>query len=157
MSELPVPDDGVSGNRLMTFEVGGNVYGLPISEILEVVEQSGFSCVPTLPRELGGVMNWHGEALPVVAPHLLLGGSPAVARESGTPQQFLVVTDGLDVVAQLGLPIDFVSGLVDGEPGRARGEDVVVERRIVDDRVVSVINPQRLVARAAKIIEGAVA
>jgi hypothetical protein len=67
------------------------------------------------------------------------------------------VTDGLDVVAQLGLPIDFVSGLVGGEPGRARGEDVVVERRIVDDRVVSVINPQRLVARAAKIIEGAVA
>jgi hypothetical protein len=55
------------------------------------------------------------------------------------------------------LPIDFVSGLVDGEPGRGRGEGVVVERRTVDDRVVSVINPQRLVARAAKIIEGAVA
>jgi purine-binding chemotaxis protein CheW len=157
MKDLPDLDDSVSGNRLMTFEIGGNVYALPISEILEVVEQSSFSCVPTLPRELGGVMNWHGEALPVVAPHLLLGGSPAAARASGTPQQFLVVSDGFDVVAQLGLPIDFVSGLVDGEPGGGRGEDVVVERRMMDDRFVSVINPQRLVARAATIIEGAVA
>ena len=157
MKELPVLDESVPGNRLMTFEIGGNVYGLPISGILEVVEQSGFSCVPTLPRELGGVMNWHGEALPVVAPHLLLGGSPAAARESGTSQQFLVVSDGFDVVAQLGLPIDFVSGLVDGEPGRGRGEDVVVERRMMHDRFVSVINPQRLVARAGTIIEGAVA
>lgn len=155
MNDLPV---GVSaGNRLMTFEVGGTLYAFPISEILEVVEQAGINCVPTLPREFGGVMNWHGEALPVVASHLLLGGSPQAPSEPGSLQQYLVVTDRPDVAAQLGLPIDFVSGLVDGEPGRARGDDVVVERRPIDDRVVSVINPQRLVARASEVIESAVA
>lgn len=155
MSEAPSSTS--LSHRLMTFEVGGIVYALPISEILEVVEQAGISCVPTLPRELGGVMNWHGEALPVVASHLLLGGEVPSPSEPGAPQQYLVVTDRPDVPAQLGLPIDFVSGLVDGEPGRAHGDDVVVERRPVDDRVVSVINPQRLVARAALVIEGAVA
>ena len=142
-------------HRLMTFDVAGTVYALPISEILEVVEEVGVSCVPTLPRDIGGVMNWHGEALPVVAPHLLLGGCPAAPREPGSAQQFLVVTDRPEVPAQLGLPIDSVSGLVDGEPGLVRGNDVVVEHRPVDDRVVSVINPQRLVARAAEVIESA--
>ena len=146
-----------NSHRLMTFEVAGTVYALPISEILEVVEQAGVSCVPTLSKDFGGVMNWHGEALPVVAPHLLLGGSPAAAREPGCVQQLLVVTDRSDMPAQLGLPIDCVSGLVDGEPGLVRGDDVVVERRPVDNRVVSVINPQRLVARAAEVIESAVA
>lgn len=153
MSELI--QTATDSHRLMTFDVAGTVYALPISEILEVVEEAGVSCVPTLPPDLGGVMNWHGEALPVVAPHLLLGGRPAAPREPGAVQQFLVVTDRPEVPAQLGLPIDFVSGLVDGEPGLVRGNDVVVERRPVDDRVVSVINPQRLVARAAEVIESA--
>jgi hypothetical protein len=141
----------------MTFDVSGTVYALPIAEVLEVVEQVGMSCVPKLPRDRGGVLNWHGEALPVVAPHLLLGGEPIARRQPGEVRQFLVISDRPDVPAQLGLPIDFVSGLAFGEPGRPRGDKVVVERRPVDGRVVSVINPQRLVARAAEIIENAVA
>lgn len=144
-------------DRLMTFDVSGTVYALPIAEVLEVVEQVGMSCVPKLPRDRGGVLNWHGEALPVVAPHLLLGGEPIARRQPGEVRQFLVISDRPDVPAQLGLPIDFVSGLAFGEPGRPRGDKVVVERRPVDGRVVSVINPQRLVARAAEIIENAVA
>ena len=155
MSEFPASP--ATSNRLMTFEICGVLYALPISDILEVVEQAGISCVPTLPTEVGGVLNWHGEALPVVSSHLLLGGAPIAPGEPERLKQYLVVTDRPDVPAQLGLPIDFVSGLVDGDPGRARGDDVIVERRPVDDRVVNVINPRRLVARAAEVIEGAVA
>lgn len=146
-----------STDRLMTFEVSGTLFALPIADILEVLEQKGMSCVPTLPREKGGVINWHGEALPVVAPHLLLGGEPIAIRGSDEVCQFLVITDHPDAPAQLGLPIDGVTGLIDGAPGRVRGDDVVVERRPLEDRVVSVINPQRLVARAALVIESAVA
>ena len=146
-----------TGNRLVTFEVAGTIYALPIAEVIEVVENAGITCVPTLPRESGGVMNWHGEALPVVAAHLLLGGEPLCTREHDEGQQFLVVTDRPDEAACFGLPIDAVVGLVDGEPGLTRGPEVVVERRPVDGRVVNVINPRRLVARAAEIIERAAA
>ena len=142
-------------SRLITFEISGTIYALPISEVLEVVEDAGMTCVPTLPRESGGVMNWHGEALPVVAPHLLLGGDPMRSRNPGEERQFLVLTDRPDEAACFGLPIDTVVGLVDGEPGLTRGSEVVVERRPVDGRVVTVINPRQLVARAAEVIEGA--
>ena len=143
--------------RLMTFDVAGTTYALPIADILEVIEQAGMNCVPRLPRDTGGVLNWHGEALPIVAPHLLLGGEPIAQREPGEVQQFLVVADRTDSSVQLGLPIDCVTALAFGDPPKPRGDEVVVERRPLDGRVVNVINPQRLVARAAEIIQSAVA
>ena len=124
-----------------------------LAPFIEVVEQAGVSCVPTVSRDHCGIMNWHGEALPVVAPHLLLGGDPVSPHTPGQIQQYLVVSGRPDASVPLGLPIDFVSGLVDGEPGRPHDNEVVVERRPVDGRVVRVIDPQRLVARAAEVIE----
>lgn len=146
-----------TGDRLLTFEVAGTVYALPISEVLEVVESGSITCVPSLPESHGGVMNWHGEALPVVSPALLLDGHEAgPAGEAAADAQYLVVTDRPDENARLGLPIDRVIGLVDGHASRLQGPNVVAERKPVDGRVVSVINPRRLVERAAKVIEGAV-
>jgi chemotaxis signal transduction protein len=144
-------------DRLMVFDVSGTFYALPIGGILEVVEQAMVNCVPTVPRDGCGIINWHGEALPVVAPHLLLGGEPISQHTPGEVQQYLVISGRPDASASLGLPIDFVSGLVNGEPGRPHGNQVVVEKRPVDGRVVRVIDPQRLVARAAEVIESAAA
>jgi chemotaxis signal transduction protein len=144
-------------DRLLTFEVSGTVYALPISEVLEVVESGNITCVPSLPKSHGGVMNWHGEALPVVTPALLLDcGEPHAAQDGGSGSQYLVVTDRADENARLGLPIDRVIGLVDGHVGHFQGPSVVAERKPVDGRVVSVINPRRLVERAAKVIGDAV-
>ena len=139
--------------RLMIFEVAGEPFALPISEILEVVEQSGVRCVPTLPREKGGVMNWQGEALPVIASHLLVGGEPMEERASDEVQPFLVVTDRPEGGRQLGLPIDSVRGLVDGERGRSLGEEVIAEKRPLDGRVVSIVDPLCLLAQAERVIE----
>lgn len=146
-----------SGSRLVTFEVSGTLFALPISEVLEVVECRHMTCVPRLPRESGGVMNWHGEALPIVEPHLLLGGQASDREDEASARQVLVVARGADEAASFGLPTDGVAGLVEGEPGLPRGLEVVVERRSVDGRVVNVINPRRLVARAVEVIEKAVA
>jgi len=137
----------------MIFEVSGEPFALPISEIIEVVERAGVRCVPTLPKETGGVMNWHGEALPVVASHLLLGTAAMAACAEGEVQPFLVVADRPEGGRQLGLPVDRVSGLVDGERGRPQGEEVIVEKRSLDGNLVSIVNPQRLVARAETVIE----
>ena len=68
-----------------------------------------------------------------------------------------MISDRQDATASLGLPIDFVSGLVNGEPGRPHDNQAAVERRPVDGRVVNVIDPQRLVARAVEVIESVVA
>ena len=108
--------------------------------------------VPTLPSRTGGVINFHGDALPVLGAGALLG---VESRELEPPVQIVVVTDGPAEKALLGLPVNDVLGLVNGPRAIARGPDPVAERRSIDGRVASVLDPSRLVARAAAVIENA--
>jgi chemotaxis signal transduction protein len=148
------------GDRLLTFEVSDTVYALPISGVLEVAEIGRICCVPTVPTSCGGVVNWHGDALPIVWPSSLFGEAECQKREdpedeavAGSGQQVLVVSDRPDDQAQIGLPIDRVIGLVDGPIRMRPGAELVAERRPVDGRVVSVLDPRRLVARAIEVIK----
>lgn len=156
-----------ASERMLTFEVAGAVYGLPIDSVLEVAEAGGVTCVPSLPGPMGGVMNWHGDALPVLASRLLLceprpghDSSPvpdeAADERVSVREHVLVVCDRRGDSARLGLPIDRVLGLVDGVTARGRPQSLVVERRPVDGRVVSVLDPRRLLERAEQVIEEAV-
>lgn len=160
-------NDGTSGfagdERLLTFEVGTTVYALPIAAVHEVAEANQVSCVPGLAVTHGGVMNWSGEALPIVANHLLLSASEADGSEAPpgeTPEgasgivdeHVLVVAERADAPARLGLPVDRVVGLVNGGPLVSRGQRLVQERRPIEGRVVHVLDPGVLVARAERIV-----
>ena len=135
-------------DRLLTFEVGGGCFALPISGILEVAEVGELHCIPTVPAEVGGIVNYHGDALPVVwAARLLDLGGP----EQPTLDPLLVITDRAGVVARLGLPVDRVLGFVEGPAPSARGP--VAEPRSIQGRVTRVLDPDRLVARARAVIE----
>ena len=159
MSATRIPEAGAE--RLLTFEVSRTVYALPIAEVHEVTESGRICCVPTISPDLVGVMNWHGDALPVVSTALLLA-EDGEAAEADSPeaaggsvragQHVLVVSAGDDEPAQLGIPIDRVIGLVDGPRRRRGGGRLVVERRPVEGRVVSVLDPRRLVERATQVI-----
>lgn len=139
--------------RLLTFEVGGSVYALPIEGVLEVAERGRITCVPTLPQKCGGVMNWHGDALPVVYPEHVL--ECETTGEEGGGEHLLVVSERGGASARLGLPIDKVVGLVEcgGHQGAPQG-GLIVERRPVEGRVVNVLDPRALLARARQVIEG---
>ena len=163
-----------AGERLLTFEVADIVYALPIAEVLEVTESTRLTCIPTLPRRIGGVMNWHGEAIPVIASDLLLcpdgaddgieagSGSGSDEGSSGTEAEaedgdrhVLVVSDRPEDSARMGLSVDRIHGLVNGPRRPAPTGSVVIERRPLDGRVVSVIDPQCLVNRAEEVIRRA--
>jgi len=138
--------------RLLTFEIAQSLYALPISGVVEVAEVEGdIAAIPTLPAEVGGVINFHGDALPVLLARALLGVDGA---EPKTPMQIIVITDRPSEQARLGLPVDEILGLVDGPRVNARGSDPVAERRSMDGRVAKILDPARLVARAAGVIEG---
>jgi chemotaxis signal transduction protein len=137
--------------RLLTFEIGGSLYALPISGVVEVTEvEEGFAAVPTLPAQIGGVINFHGDALPVLRSPALLGIEGAAPK---TPAQVVVVTDRPTEKARLGLPVDEILGLVNGPRATARGTDPVAERRSIDGRVANLLDPARLVAKAESVIE----
>ena len=147
-------------DRLLAFEVAESLYALPIESVLEVAEADKATCVPGLGPHVAGVMNWHGDPLPLVASNLLLrdDAPDGADRESGVlREQVLVLSDRGDESPRMGMPVDRVVGLVEGGAApTGRATNVVVERRPVDGRVVAVLSPQVLVARAGEIIERAI-
>ncbi|MCG8588786.1 MAG: chemotaxis protein CheW [Proteobacteria bacterium] len=145
--------------RMLTFEVGSRMYALPIAGVLEVTEPKNVTSIPTLPIAVATVMNWHGDALPVVSSKCLLENEPATGR-AGDPaetEHVLVLCDRPTAAARLGLPIDKVLGLVDGPPANVHGTDLVAERRSIQGRVVNVLDSKRLVARAKQVMVEATA
>ncbi len=142
-----------SDERLLTFEVAGALYAFPIAGVLEVAEPRHVACIPTLPIEVGGVINHHGDALPVVNGSFLFDAEDCERGELDEPGNVLVVTDRSTGAARLGVPVDRVLGLVDGPLASAAGPDVVAERRSIDGRVARVLDPKRLIAKAREAIE----
>jgi len=168
MSSADFADGAKVSQRVLSFEVEGTVYALPITDVLEVAEQGRLTCIPTLSPCFGGVMNWHGDAIPVVAPAMLFG-DPESSDAAAPPSlrslengHVLVVSGRRGDSARLGVPIDRVLGLADG-PRLAEtdhacdSEGIVLERRPVDGRIVNMLDPRRLVARAEEMVGRAVA
>jgi chemotaxis signal transduction protein len=164
MSADPLSTDNL--DRLLTFVFEDVQYALPIAWVVEVAEKSRVTSVPSMALPVGGVMNWHGEALPLVATELLLGrdrdeagATPfgAATTVGYAQEQVLVVAEKPGSSACLGMPVDRVIGLVDGGGVRDRhaGESLVVERRPIDGRIVHVLDPATLVARGGEVIESA--
>ena len=142
-----------SSDRLLVFEVGEALYALPIADITEVTEVGRIASVPSLRAAVGGVMNHHGDALPIVHRGALfeIGQGPL-----SEPQNLLVLGRSPEDPSRLGLPVDSIVGLVDGAGGTANGADAVVERRPIGGRLVNVLDPQRLLMRAVQVIEESV-
>jgi chemotaxis signal transduction protein len=142
-----------SSDRLLVFEVAGAHYALPITDIAEVAEVGRIACVPTLRAAIGGVMNHHGDALPVIRRGALFETG---SEELDEPANLLVLGRSLEDAKRLGLPVDRILGLVDGAGGTAHGEDALVERRPIGGRLVNVLDPHRLLMRAIQVIEESV-
>lgn len=140
--------------KLVTFEVGGGAYALPIRDVLEVAEVRRAALVPTLPLAVGGVVNHHGDALPVLARSALFDASGASPEQ---PRHLLILAGRPgDASGRLGVPVDRILGIVPGWVGPARDPSGVVERRPLDGRVVSILDTRRLLERAAAAIARAV-
>ena len=164
MSAATSPID--DADRLLTFLFDDVRYALPIAWVVEVAEKDRVTSVPSMALPVGGVMNWHGEALPLVATELLLGrdrdeagATPfgAATTVGYAQEQVLVVAEKPGSSACLGMPVDRVIGLVDGggEYDRRTDGSLVVERRPIEGRIVHVLDPATLVARGGEVIESA--
>ncbi len=143
MSALAAAD-----GRLLAFELAGTLFALPISGVVEVAELARVGPVPMLPRETFGVVNHHGDALPVVFGRALL----SLSGESH-PTHLLVLAGDADDPERYGLPVDRVVGLVAGGGALARTPEPVAERRTYEGRLMNVLDPRRLLGRAAELVE----
>ena len=126
-------------------------YAMPIAWVVEVAEKDRVTSVPSLSLPVGGVMNWHGAALPLVATELLLGreSDEAGATPFGAAttvgyaqEQVLVISANPGSTARMGMPVDRVIGLVDGAGpvAQEKSGELVVERRPIDGRIVHILS-----------------
>lgn len=146
-------------SRLLSFEVEGVLFALPISEILEVSESTPISSIPTLERWCGGVMNHRGDALPVFSLRVLVGSDvnfdTSLSRGSALAgKHLLVLSRSEDHSAELGLPVDSVRELVNTPAESEKCEGIVTERFFLEQREVAVIDSRQLMARAKTVVKG---
>ena len=133
--------------RWLTFEVGGQPFALPILDVFEVTEVGRIGPVPSLPRALGGVMHYHGDALPIVSPSALMD---VPVEEDAAPEHVVVVAaDGGDTPS-LGLPVGRVLGLVNAPPPATRQPEPA--RLPVEGQVIGILDARHLCDRAAELV-----
>lgn len=140
--------------RLLAFELGGVLYALPIADVAEVAELHQLASVPMVHNQVGGIVNYHGDALPIVFGDALLGTDRS-EYEEGRP--LLILARDPDDPSRYGVPVDKILGLIAGPPAHALEADPVAERRPHDGRMVSILDPKRLLARATEVISRSVA
>ena len=142
-----------SGDRLLSFEIQGLLFAMPIAGVLEVADRHTRTGIPSLPRSVASVVNYRGDALPVVRREHLLDLPPASEADSEKAEHILVLTDSRTDTARLGLDVDRVLGFIDGPGAKARGSDPVAERRPEQGRIAHILDPACLIERARNAIE----
>ncbi len=135
---------GEGPTRIILFEVGSERYAFPIADVLEVLENREPAGIPTLSPEVGGVVNHHGETLPVI-------GTGALFDEVGdarAAEHLLVLGGAGSDTGQLGIPVGHVLGLADAPVETGVAPDFVRCRVTIEGRVVAILDASRCLARA---------
>jgi purine-binding chemotaxis protein CheW len=104
-TELAVPADALPNAtlHLLTFGLDREEFGIPVTQVREVIRVTEITRVPQVPPHVRGVTNLRGRILPVVEIRTRMGLEPAVI----TPAARIVVVEVLGRV--LGLLVDRVS------------------------------------------------
>lgn len=150
----PVAMTGALGDRMLAFELCGTLFALPITDVAEVTELTLLAHVPMLSRKVGGVVNHHGDAVPIVYGDALLGTGRTPHPKN---RPLLILAKDPDDPNRYGVPVDKICGLIDGPPATAQGSDPVAELRPEGGRMVSILDPKSLLDRAMEVIATSVA
>ncbi len=107
-----VVDDTV---QLVTFQVGGEEYGLDINSITEVVRPHKITALPRMPRFIEGVINLRGAIIPIVDLRKRFG--LADGRENPRKMRMMITKGAVPVSPGnrqelLGLVVDMVSEVI---------------------------------------------
>ena len=129
--------------ELITFEVGGQVFGLDIMAIREIRAWTPTTRLPRVPHYVAGVVNLRGTVLPVIDLAARLGWTPTEA----TPRHAIIVAQ---LGAQTcGLIVESVSDIVtlpaDAlQPAPVTTNDSIIAflegLAAIEDRMVMVLN-----------------
>jgi purine-binding chemotaxis protein CheW len=116
MSATPASNPGPQGHQksrtdllsnsvqLVTFEMYGEAFALPILDVREIILPTAVTPVPQAPAFVEGVINLRGQIIPVVDLRKRFGLAPATSGKED--QRIIVVELGSNIV--IGLIVDAV-------------------------------------------------
>ncbi|MBW4049519.1 MAG: purine-binding chemotaxis protein CheW [Proteobacteria bacterium] len=140
-SAVVVRDAQSRGGQYLTFSLQGEIYGLDILQVREIIEYTKPTKVPMMPDFVHGVINLRGNVVPVIDLTQRFGRQPTEIRKrtcivilevaNEMEQQALgILVDGVNAVLDLaddqiepspsfgtGLPQDFILGMARWEEG----------------------------------------
>jgi purine-binding chemotaxis protein CheW len=113
--------------------VGGEQYGVPVEDVLEVADAGDIVPVPGSGAALLGVRNLRGQVLPVVDLAAVLG-----LPRTAMPGRVVVVADGGRAA---GLGVDSVKGVESLPEGREEADSPhLTAAAVVDSALVGLVN-----------------
>jgi len=113
--------------RVLGFLLGGELYGVKISQVKEVIVPGQFTRVPNAPPFVVGVTNLRGVILSVLDLRSILS---LPERERAAKAIRLIVTDTTGSV--MGFIVDQVKGIFDIEEGAVQAPLTTLPNRLLD-------------------------
>ena len=101
---------------VLTFEVDGSPYAVPVIKVVEVVPRVALRPLPHAPDCFLGLLRYRGEAVPVVDLGLLMGRT--ACRDRLDTRILLVRREAAGAGGHLGLLAERVNELAEVDPGR---------------------------------------
>ena len=105
-SEVKVQRDG----KYLTFELGGELYGLEILKVREIIGMMDITSVPQTPDFVKGLINLRGKVIPVLDLRLKFG----LPEMDYTDRTAIIVVeiDMDEAVVHMGIAVDTVSEVI---------------------------------------------
>lgn len=113
-----------SGGAILSFRVADQRYGLPVACVRQIIEMVAFTPLPGAPEMVAGVIDFHGQVIPLLDMR---------SRLLQPPQPYTLRTP--IVIAQLdeylaGLVVDAVIGVVEIPPEQLEAPEKILSREL---------------------------
>lgn len=108
--------NATKAGKYLTFELKGEIYGLEILKVQEIIGMMGVTRVPRTPEFIRGVINLRGKVIPVVDLRLKFG----LEETQDTERTCIIVVQFMqgDLSLIMGIIVDEVSEVVNIEGGQ---------------------------------------
>lgn len=115
-AQTPKPVSTGASQQYLTFVLGGQSFGLEVSALREIVQQTEWTVVPLMPPFVRGIINLRGSVVPVIDLQVRMGGAASPLSKKSCV--VICDTPGLEgtELGGLGLLVDSVSEVVELAP-----------------------------------------